>query len=96
MEILDQLNCLLRNLYADQEADQAPENLFPLPQIQQNRSLGEGAGKWHRTYVNPANVTAKLSRCFHHSHLSPRQTLPAPQAVFQDHSCGSQQVMENS
>ena len=39
----------------------APENLFPLPQIQQNRSLGEGAGKWHRTYVNPANVTAKLA-----------------------------------
>ena len=39
----------------------APENLFPLPQIQQNRSLGDGAGKWHRTYVNPATVTAKLT-----------------------------------
>ena len=38
-----------------------PENRFPLPQIQRNRSLGEGAGKWHRTYVNPATVTAKLT-----------------------------------
>lgn len=27
-----------------------------------------------------------FSCCFHHSHLSPHQTLPAPQAVFQDHS----------
>ena len=38
-----------------------PGNLFPLPQIQQNRSLGDAPGKWHRTHVNPAVVTAKLT-----------------------------------
>ena len=37
-----------------------PENRFPLPQIQQNRSLGEGAGRWHRTLI-PHAVTAKLT-----------------------------------
>lgn len=39
----------------------APKNLLPLPQIQQNRSLGDGAGKWHRTYVDTKTVTAKLT-----------------------------------
>lgn len=37
------------------------ENLLPEPQVQENRSLGDAPGKWHRTYVNPKTVNASLT-----------------------------------
>ena len=39
----------------------ALDNLLPEPQIQDNRSLGDAPGKWHRTYVNPQKVSASLT-----------------------------------
>ncbi|MBQ6474241.1 MAG: hypothetical protein IJJ33_19820 [Victivallales bacterium] len=39
----------------------AQRNLLPEPQIQENRSLGDAPGKWHRTYVNPNHVNATLT-----------------------------------